>query len=195
MNSKKNPKVFEDIQKSQTIEKATDLFNQRWESFWKSDISIIGRVLTAHLILEYYMDQYIYAANPALKDLSKIGLNFYKKLEIVRQCLPDPTKILDGIASINKIRNTLAHNINATIPAKNLATLRLALKTGRTKNEGSNLKDNISLITTFTEAASAILHFHASFIKKIGHGKGLIAYNDRIIKSIKRFQRDFGIIK
>ena len=82
---------------------------------WNQNIEVIGRILRAHLFLEYYMSEYLSKANPRLESLTESRLSFSQKLSLLDSSNPDIAFILPGIKRLNAIRNRLAHNLSAQV--------------------------------------------------------------------------------
>ena len=85
------------------------------EARWKQDTDAIGRILRAHLYVEHYLTEHLEKANPRLGSRRLASLTFARKLALLDSEHPARTSLKDGIAHLNKIRNLLAHNLDAQV--------------------------------------------------------------------------------
>lgn len=85
------------------------------ERRWNQDTSSMGRILRAHLFVEHYLTEHIEKANPRLGNLRSARLSFSQKLQLLDDRNPAQASLKEGIARLNKIRNRLAHNLDATV--------------------------------------------------------------------------------
>ena len=95
---------------------------------WNQDVGAIGRILRAHLFVEHFITECLIAFNPALGDLEKARLSFAQKLALIEDYSPETQELAVGIRRLNKIRNQLAHNLEAKVTDKDKESL-LSVKT------------------------------------------------------------------
>ncbi len=71
----------------------------------------VGRILRAHLYVEYFLDKALARANPRLGSLSEARLTCAQKLALL-DTKGDPilTSLIPGLTQLNRIRNRLAHS-------------------------------------------------------------------------------------
>ena len=81
---------------------------------WNKDVNMIGRILRAHLHVEYYLSQYLQHENPKL-DFEASRLTFGQKMNMLRENDPKVGKLVTGIKRLNAVRNRLAHNLEAGV--------------------------------------------------------------------------------
>lgn len=131
---------------------------------WNQDTESIGRILRSHLYLEYYLTEYLQHANPALGDLNEARLNFAQKANLLRSDVPAIDMIIGGIRHVNKIRNRLAHNLQAAVTEED-ANVFLSQGIFRTmREEGARgtgqepSTDPLDVLEAFAEFAGAMLH-------------------------------------
>lgn len=99
----------------------TKKYYEEFEVLSERDEGIIGRILKAHLILEHYIDKYLDAAHPGIS-FEELKLNFSKKITIV--CFDKRNALLEnGLKTINKIRNKIAHDFDPKITTEELESL------------------------------------------------------------------------
>jgi len=93
----------------------TDIEFREMERRWKQDTDAIGRILRAHLYVEHYLTEHLQKANPRLDGIRKARLSFAQKLALLESEHPAHAGLKGGISHLNKIRNRLAHNLNAEL--------------------------------------------------------------------------------
>jgi hypothetical protein len=82
---------------------------------WEQDVTSIGRILRAHLYIEYYLTEYVNKANPRLGDLNKMRISFAQKIDLLDPNDPQIKSVIPGIRHLNKVRNRLAHNLEVEV--------------------------------------------------------------------------------
>jgi hypothetical protein len=82
---------------------------------WKQNVEVIGRILRAHLFVEHYIGEYLAKANPRLGALGEAKISFAQKVALLDASNTEIALILPGIKRLNKIRNRLAHNLDAQV--------------------------------------------------------------------------------
>lgn len=87
---------------------------------WNQDVDIIGRILRAHLYVEYYLTEYLRRANPRLGNLNTVRISFAQKIDLLDPNDKIVKDIIPGVRHLNKIRNRLAHNLSAEITEKDV---------------------------------------------------------------------------
>jgi hypothetical protein len=101
---------------------------------WDQDVGAVGRILRAHLFVEHFITECLIAFNPALGSLDKARLSFAQKLALIEDCSPEIQELAVGIRRLNKVRNQLAHNLEATVTDQDKESL-LSVKTFRALRE------------------------------------------------------------
>ncbi|WP_157469059.1 hypothetical protein [Dyella thiooxydans] len=138
-----------------------------WETLDRTDFSVIGYLLSCHLILESYIDEYIQAEAGKWLDFSRARLSFSQKISIIN--FPDIEENLDfmpALAHMNNLRNKLSHNVRYKISTESVLPLIHFLE----KSRGSKLenRDPISVIGAFTSFVGA---WFAAMYVRIKEGK------------------------
>lgn len=100
---------------TERFREVTDTEFHDMERRWNQDTESIGRILRAHLYVEHYLTEHIEKANPRLGSVRDARLSFSQKLELLDSKHPARASLKSGIAHLNKIRNRLAHNLNAQV--------------------------------------------------------------------------------
>jgi hypothetical protein len=99
----------------EALDAATQDHMREFSSLWDADAERIGRVLKAHLTVEYFLTRYIEYNNPNLPSIREVRLTFSQKMDFIS---PSDSLLYDlkpGIKRLNQIRNRLAHNIHVEI--------------------------------------------------------------------------------
>lgn len=91
--------------------------NQRWSQ----NIEAIGRILRSHLYVEHYLIEYIEKANPRLGAPGKARLTFAQKVDLLDPNDERVNEVKEGVKHLNKIRNRLAHGLNAVVTVDDAA--------------------------------------------------------------------------
>ena len=82
---------------------------------WNQDIESMGRILRAHLYVEYYMTEYLEKSNPKLGSVGEARLTFAQKVSLLDSRDPRIQEVIEGVKRLNTIRNRLAHRLNAMV--------------------------------------------------------------------------------
>ncbi len=127
--------------------------NNKFKHLLQQDYNNIGRVLKCHLIIENYIDKYISYHNK-IENLKDIRLSFYQKAQLLPSEKYSAAVVKPGIIQINKIRNKLGHNLNASINKSELSSVYSLLEVAR-KNRKFN--DPVDAIEEFTAIACTFL--------------------------------------
>lgn len=101
---------------------------------WNQDVEAIGRILRSHLFVEHFVTECLISFNPSLGNLEKARLTFAQKLALIENYSPELQEIAVGIRRLNKIRNQLAHNLEACVTEQDKEVL-LSVKTFRALRE------------------------------------------------------------
>jgi len=160
-------------------------FNASWQSFWKRNASDLGAMLICHLAIEHYLDEWLTAANPGTKPIGKTRLTFAQKLDLAENADSLIQMLMPGLKQLNRIRNQLAHDMEAHISKADLKPIRSIVwpwhkAGGRPCNEG------IALVKDFALMASGLLCSSANAIRRYGGGSGLVAYQKWLRDAVSR---------
>ncbi len=99
---------------------ALDARFQQMQSRWHQNVNTMGRILGAHLFVEYYLEKYITSKNPNLNGLLDARLSFRQKVELANLSEPGLSELRIGIRRLNTIRNRLAHTLHADVTPKDV---------------------------------------------------------------------------
>lgn len=116
-------KVIELSGGKDALSKETDaklaFINQKWDQ----DVVGIGRILRAHIFVEYFMTKCLQTINPNLGDLDGARVNFSTKLKLLKGYSNHIDMMLPGIRRLNTIRNRMAHSLEANIDDKDIQVI------------------------------------------------------------------------
>src|SRR5436190_6996537 len=99
-------------------DKAVVALSRRFQAFsdrWDQDAGTIGRILRAHLFVEYYLTQYLQVKNPNLADIDEARLSFAQKVGLLNTTDRSIAHLIVGLRRLNKVRNRLAHTLMAEV--------------------------------------------------------------------------------
>jgi hypothetical protein len=128
---------------------------------WNQDVNTIGRILRAHLFVEYFVTECLKAYNPKLGNLQNARLTFSQKLSLIENYSKEIKELSVGIKRLNKIRNLLAHRLEAKVTdqdkevllsVNSFKYLREALAAPSTPSE-----DNLDILEDFAKHVGAWL--------------------------------------
>jgi len=163
------------LRNADVIETELGQFNARWVSFWGRNADHLGTLLICHLIVEHHIDEWLEAANPGMKPVGETRLSFAQKMELLDGVEATIQWLLPGIRRLNRIRNRLAHNLEAAISDDDLKPIQEIVWPWRTA-AGKPCNSGISLVRDFTLMVSGMLNSQAHSIRRYGSGCGLVAY-------------------
>jgi hypothetical protein len=143
----------------------TDQKFARINEKWDQDVGVIGRILRAHLFVEHFITECLIAFNPALGGLEKARLSFAQKLALIEDYSPETQELAVGIRRLNKIRNQLAHNLEAMLTDQDKESL-LSVKTFRALREelakpGTPSDNSMDVLEDFAKHVGSRLNFLA----------------------------------
>lgn len=130
---------------------------------WNKDVLTIGRILRAHLHVEYYLTEFLQYTNPQIGNLDETHITFNQKVNLLQSDDWTVSYLIPGIRHLNKIRNRLAHNLEATVNEED-ATVFLqgmfkAFRDAGASGSDKQLSTNpIDVLEEFAEFASSMLH-------------------------------------
>jgi hypothetical protein len=121
-----------------------------WQRIETVDYDTLGYLLSCHLIIEHYLDNYLETRASASFGWQEAKLTFGQKISLVSKLpFPEPYDFSPAIKHLNSLRNKFSHNISATVSDKDLLPFRHCLEKC-TKGEcelPTDVKDLLSLFT------------------------------------------------
>lgn len=88
---------------------------------WSQDVVSIGRILRAHIFVEHFLAVYLQKKNPGLGDVDSARLSFAQKLALLPPSGTTISYLIPGIQHLNKVRNRLAHTLQAQVSEEDRA--------------------------------------------------------------------------
>lgn len=133
---------------------------------WEQDTTTIGRILRAHLFVEYFLTEYLAARNPELGSFEEARLSFAQKVALVGTSAGDVSYLLPGIRRLNTIRNRLAHGLHADVSAEDAEVflgvdLFRAMRNARHAPQCPS-KNPVDVLDEFAQHAGMALHASAN---------------------------------
>ncbi|MDB6058056.1 MAG: hypothetical protein JWO95_1900 [Verrucomicrobiales bacterium] len=160
------------LQDAPNIETDFEQFKQQYRQLLEIDHASKAVVLQSHLVVEYYMTQYLHAANPASPKIGTAKLTFAQKLELVDHPQANFQFLLDGVRALNTIRNKIAHRLDFVLSAQDLAPIVAAVEIWHTAAK-KPIPQGLDALTIFSEVVCAFFHGDTQGIKRHGNGTGL----------------------
>ena len=121
-----------------------------WQRIENIDYELLGYFLSCHLIIEYYMDEYLKTKYPAL-DWDGSKQSFGQKTSLLsKENYPEKYNSIPAIKHLNSLRNKISHNIEFKISTEDLLPLTQYLKKSCGEHMASpkNSKEILDLFTS-----------------------------------------------
>jgi len=154
------------------IEKDFYSFRAKYAELWSGhDPPIV--VLRSHLIIEYFLDRYLPAANPGIEQWGKkLGLSSFQKLALADNSWTFMHYAMPALRCLNRLRNDVAHDLSVSLDESAVKPIHefVALWS---KARGEPIPEGTELIEHFARRVCGVLDAMTSMIKRHGHGHGL----------------------
>lgn len=135
--------------------KATDDERAEINDRWNQNVTVIGRILRAHLFVEHYLTQYLAKANPRLGSLSEGRITFSQKVALLDRDNPDIQSMLPGIRRLNATRNRLAHSLGTQVTDEDatvfLGCERFAALRSAKEKDNPQSNDPLEILESFAQ--------------------------------------------
>jgi len=139
---------------------------------WNQDIDAIGRILRSHLFVEHFITECLIFFNPNLSHARDVRLSYSQKLKFIEGYSNEIRDLAPGIRRLNKIRNRLAHTLEATVSDEDTNVI-LGIASFRCLREESAKPDF---------ASNDSLDVLEDFAKHVGCRLDSLADNDSLAK-------------
>lgn len=155
-------KVLPDVESKRAYFARWDAEIEHFNGVWAQDAGRIGRVLRAHLAVEYFLTKYLSAAAPALGDIDGARLGFLQKIDLISN-RSRVAYLKPGLRRLNEVRNRLAHRLEVDVNQDDRnAFLSLAMfaamRAARSKYISEPESDEpLSVLEQFSHHASLML--------------------------------------
>jgi hypothetical protein len=128
---------------------------------WSQDVITIGRILRAHLFVEYFMTDCLSSISPNLGSLEKAKLSFSQKVSLFGDSSAGIGRLLPGIKRLNAIRNRIAHTLRAEITEEDISVILSDVYFKALRNElakpGKPSCDKLDVIEDFAKHVGSCL--------------------------------------
>jgi hypothetical protein len=161
------------LQDAPHIEADFEAFKQQYRSLLEIDHASKALILQSHLVVEYYVTQYLEAANPASPKIGTARLTFTQKLELADHPQVNFHFLMDGIRALNTIRNKIAHRLDFVPKEQDFAPILECVRIWHTAAR-KPIPQGLNILSVFTEIVCAFLHGDTQAIKRHGNGAGLV---------------------
>jgi hypothetical protein len=160
------------LKEAPALEKDLHSFNLKYSFLSNRNDQSSSRILKYHLLLEHYLDKYLEAANPAIKNWGQARLTFHQKLELVQHPQTAFVLITPGIRCVNTIRNRVSHNLEVNLSEDALNPIRDFLNIWYTAL-GRPIRSDIDMVEDFTLTCCAIINGYVTSISRHAKITGL----------------------
>lgn len=172
----KNTKYFKYLSENLNIMEIERLeFNKEISQLLNSKTDEMGIILKCHLIIEYYLNEFLSVGYPTINHWERIRLSFNQKLELVK----NPNTMLgmaySSIKSLNSLRNKFSHRLGYKIKKEDFKEIK-DLMTIWYNAEGEPVPAGIQLFQHYTIWICANLNIMIRGIKKQSPKIGLAGY-------------------
>jgi hypothetical protein len=162
-------KLLED---APNIEADFKAFKEGYQRLLDIDHASKALILRCHLVVEYYVTQYLEAANPASPKIGDARLTFAQKLDLADHPQANFHFLMDGIRALNAIRNKIAHRLEFIPEEEDIAPILECVRTWHTAARKA-IPQGLEVINVFTEIVCAFFDGDTQAIKRHGNGTGL----------------------
>jgi hypothetical protein len=166
-------------------------FNQKYVDLINKDTTNMGFFLKCHLIIEYFLDDYIKTCNPAICNYDKLRLSFNQKLDLANHPETIIKIAMPALKCLNTARNKFSHNINTTQNDLELKPIESHVDIWR-KAAGESTLKGIKAVEYFTIRICSHFSGVTKNIERHTPGKGLIAYNDQWKEDYEKIKNESG---
>ena len=150
-------------------------FNEEVISLLNRKTDELGSILKCHLIIEYFIDNYLKAAYPTILNWQSSRLTFSQKLELINNSNTPIGMYYQAIKCLNSIRNKFSHKISYTIDKKDYKEIEEIMTIW--KNALSEpVPEGMALIENFTLWVCGNINGMINGIDRQTKNLGLLAY-------------------
>jgi hypothetical protein len=141
---------------------AADADIAEFSALWDQDAERIGRVLRAHLTVEFFLTRYIEYKNPMLPPLTDARVTFNQKIALLPPNDRMSAALMPGIRRLNQVRNRLAHNLHIEITLDDVnaflgVDIFRAMRAESAKRFGPPSDDSLAVLEAFAKFAAGML--------------------------------------
>jgi hypothetical protein len=147
------------------MEEDVKAFNLLYNQFLEHDAAAVGVILRCHLIVEHFLDRYLAAANPGIREWGRARLTFAQKIALVDHPRSVFHMVMDGLKCLNRLRNLAAHALSVRLEEADLEPIRSFISMWYSAL-GKPIPDGLSLVEAFSLVVSSWLYGHACMIQR-----------------------------
>jgi hypothetical protein len=141
---------------------------------WVQNADTLGRILRAHLFVEHFLSNYISAKNPNLAGLERARLSFAQKIDLADNREASVAYLIPGIKQLNKIRNRVAHNLEASITLADRSSflsiqIFSAMRKARTQANRQTGAKRLALSDNPIDVLEDFAYFAGSILESASH--------------------------
>jgi hypothetical protein len=136
----------------------------------------VGVILQAHLVAQHALRRYIESLNPELGSLIPVRLTFAQLRKMYLQSKFHLPWLAKGLGALNDVRNSVGHEIEASIPRKMLTPM---LDVTRLED---NSEDVPWVCTYFATFASMALAHTSAVARALDESSRRIAVHDEVMR-------------
>jgi hypothetical protein len=144
-----------------------DSMDQRMKEFsavWGQDTDRIGRVLRAHLAVEYFVGVYLVAQNPGFAGLERARLAYAQKIELLDRNDRIVDELISGLRLVGTIRNRIAHRLRVDLTEEDrkaflsVGIFHAMRDASIARNYAATDDDALVILEQFAKFAAGMLH-------------------------------------
>ncbi|KFZ32124.1 hypothetical protein IDSA_05520 [Pseudidiomarina salinarum] len=130
--------------------------NVIWHRLDDIDFDELGFILSCHLIIEHYMDQFLMTGSDSKFGWDSAKLSFSQKMALISGLtFPDPYGFMPAVKHLNSVRNQFSHKLNKRLTEKDMLPIKYYLEQYVSYENKSwpvptDFKDMLDLFTTIT---------------------------------------------
>jgi hypothetical protein len=150
-------------------------FNEEILTLINTRTDWMSSVLKSHLIIEYYIDEYLKAAYPTARNLADAKLTFSQKLELANGGGTIWIFYYKAVKSLNTLRNKFSHRLSYEVTTSDLSEIKKMMDIWRDA-AGEERLEGLELLTWFTISVCGGLRSVIRDIKRYAKDNGLPGY-------------------
>lgn len=146
----KKSKYFNYLLKNfKEVDKERIEFNKEVLTLLNRQTDELGTILKCHLVIEYYIDNYLKSAYPTVLNWESSRLTFNQKLELINNNRTPVGMYYSSIKCLNSLRNKFSHKISYVIEKKDYREIEDIMRIWKNAlNEP--VPEGLDLIESFT---------------------------------------------
>ena len=148
------------------IEDDLKIANEEYFKLLNKDHNFIGRLITNHLVIEFYLNKFISNYYKSSEIIDYGNLSFYQKIYLLPKEKFWWPNFIDGLREFNSLRNKFSHKLDYSIKADDVDGIKKFVQMFMKEKNVEEL-DLISVIEEFTKWAFGFLRIQPENIQNI----------------------------